>query len=216
MAKPGPKAEATNGPTGERADRNRKAIVAAANKCFLSDGYDVAVDAIAAEAGVSKVTVYNHFGSKEALFNAVMSEALDEALSETLVEAKARLSDTTDVRDALVSTARAWVAGVANPSVLALRNLVSGELRRFPELGQAWEERGPGRFIPMLKEVLEQLVERGELRISDPDVAVIQLFALTLYPHLVFSSYGSRVEPELSDALIERGVDMFLDHYGVG
>ena len=200
-------------PTGERADRNRHAIVKAARKTFLRDGYDAGMDSIAAEAGVSKVTVYNHFQNKEALFTAVIGEALDDALGNTLAEAQTNLAKSGDAREALTSTARVWVKGVSQPTVLSLRNLVTGELRRFPELGRAWQAGGPGRFFPMLAEVLTDLAERGELDIPDIDVAVIQLFALTLYPHLVFSSYGSRVDPELSETLIVKGVDMFLRYY---
>src|SRR5947209_276704 len=152
-------------PTGDRAERKRRAIIDAARKRFLRDGYETSVETIAAEAGVSKATVYNHFGSKEALFIAIVGDALDEALGATLTEAEARLRGTTDVREALIQTARAWVAGVTHPAVLALRNLVTAEIRRFPELGKAWEERGPGRFFPLLANLFERLEQRGELRI---------------------------------------------------
>jgi TetR/AcrR family transcriptional regulator, mexJK operon transcriptional repressor len=204
---------ANSAPTGARAERNRHVIVSAAREAFLSEGYGAGMDAIAARAGVSKVTVYNHFGSKEALFTAVIGDALDDALGSTLAEAQVRLTETDDVRDALVAIARVWVRGVADPSVLALRNLVAGELRRFPELGRAWQQNGPGRFFPMLAEVFERFAERGELEVPDRDVAVIQLFALTLYPHLVYSSYGDRLEPKLAEKLITNGVDLFLSHY---
>jgi TetR/AcrR family transcriptional regulator, mexJK operon transcriptional repressor len=200
-------------PTGERAERKREAIVKAAHECFLREGYGAGMDRIAARAGVSKVTVYNHFGSKEALFTAVVGDALDKALGETFTEARSQLAGTADVRAALISTARVWVDGVADPSVLGLRNLVAGEIRRFPELGRAWEERGPGRFFAMLEELLIDLVESGEFEIPDTQVAIVQLFALTLYPHLVYSAYGSSVDPDLSEALIVGGVDMFLSYY---
>ncbi|HET6211957.1 MAG TPA: TetR/AcrR family transcriptional regulator [Micromonosporaceae bacterium] len=203
----------TRTPSGERADRKRRAIVAAARESFVRDGYEAGMDSIAAHAGVSKVTVYNHFGSKEALFTAVIGEALDQALGDTLTEARARLADTDDIREALTFTARAWVRGVTAPAVLALRNLVAGELRRFPELGHAWQERGPGRFFPVLAEVLSGLSERGELKVADVEVAVLQLYALTLYPHLVYSSYGDQLDPDLAERLITKGVDMFLSYY---
>lgn len=67
-------------PAGPRAEAKRRAIVTAAREAFLRDGFGVGMDTIAAGAGVSKVTVYNHFGSKEALFTAVVAGALDEPL----------------------------------------------------------------------------------------------------------------------------------------
>ena len=53
--------------------RKRDEIQRAALALFSRDGYErTSVDAIAAEAGVSKRTVYNHFGDKENLFLAVV------------------------------------------------------------------------------------------------------------------------------------------------
>jgi TetR/AcrR family transcriptional repressor of mexJK operon len=201
-------------PSGERAERKRVAIMQSAREAFLRDGFDVSVDDIAAHAGVSKVTVYNHFGSKEGLFNAVVGEALDQALSGTLAEARFHLDATTDdIRATLIVTAQTWVRGVTSPSVIALRNLVTGQLHRFPELGSAWRELGPGRFFPLLATVLDQLIQRGRLVIPDVEVAVIHLYGLTLYPHLVHSSYGSTIDAALADRLITTGVDMFLTYY---
>jgi AcrR family transcriptional regulator len=201
-------------PSGERAERKRAAIMQAARDTFLRDGFDASVDDIAAHASVSKVTVYNHFGNKEALFNAVVGEALDQALSGTLTEARSHLDAATDdIRATLIVTAQCWVRGVTNPSVIALRNLVSGQLHRFPELGSAWHELGPGRFFPLLATVLDQLIKRGQLAIPDMEVAVIHLYGLTLYPHLVYSSYGATIDEVLADHLITTGVDMFLTYY---
>ena len=48
----------------------------AAQRVFASDGFGGAsIDKIAAEAGVSKQTVYNHFGDKRRLFLAMIDEA---------------------------------------------------------------------------------------------------------------------------------------------
>ncbi len=47
----------------------RAAILDAAKQMFTQHGFDgVSMDQIAAAAGVSKLTVYSHFGDKEALF----------------------------------------------------------------------------------------------------------------------------------------------------
>jgi TetR/AcrR family transcriptional repressor of mexJK operon len=202
-------------PSGERAEASRRAITAAARDAFLHDGYEAGMDAIADRAHVSKVTIYNHFGSKEALFTAVVADALDAVLSATLAEAQTRLTSAEDLRSALISMAWTWVNGVTQPPVLALRNLVTSESRRFPELIRAWHARGPGRFFTLLADQLHQLIARGELDIADVDTAVVQLFALTLYPHLVYSSEGAQVPPELTEQLIVKGVDMFLGYYQV-
>ncbi|MFF4728752.1 hypothetical protein ACFY3M_26035 [Streptomyces mirabilis] len=47
----------------------------------------------------------------------------------------------------------------------------------------------------------------------DIEVAVLQLYSLLLYPHLVFSAYGTDIDDSLTDRLITSGVDMFLGQY---
>ena len=51
-----------------------EAVLAAAERAFLAGGFGaVTMDAVAREAGVSKATVYAHYGSKEELFGAVVA-----------------------------------------------------------------------------------------------------------------------------------------------
>ena len=53
----------------------REAILEAATRVFFESGYaDASMDEIAREAGVSKQTVYSHFGAKEALFGAFIRD----------------------------------------------------------------------------------------------------------------------------------------------
>lgn len=200
-------------PSGERALGKRRAIVEAARARFLKEGYDTSVDALAADANVSKATVYNHFGSKEALFIAVITDALDAALGGAVEEAHRQLATADSPAEALSAMTRALVRGVTEPAVLALRNLVTGELRRFPQLGRAWGSSGPDRAAAMLGEVLHGFEAQGKLRIPDVELAVVQLLALTLYPHLTASSYGKRLGAATSDELIASGVEMFLSFY---
>ncbi|WP_328773870.1 TetR/AcrR family transcriptional regulator [Streptomyces sp. NBC_00286] len=202
-------------PSGPRAQAKRQAIVRAARELFLREGFGVGMDAIAAEAGVSKVTVYNHFGSKEALFTAVITSALDEPLAGASPAALEGLAEAEDLRAALIDAARVWVHAVrANREVAALRNLVAAELHRFPELAEAWKARGPEAHHPAVAGALHTLADQGRLVIPDTETAIIQLYALLVFPHMVFGSYGTHIDDDLTDRLITSGVDMFLDHYG--
>ncbi|MFC4113945.1 TetR/AcrR family transcriptional regulator [Nonomuraea zeae] len=200
-------------PSGKRAERSRQAIVAAARELFIHAGFDTGMDAIAAAAGVSKVTVYNHFAGKQELFTEVVGQAMDEAHA-SMAEVRAHLAGATDTREALTRTARALVVAATDPSRLALRNLVTGELGRFPELGQAYQQRGPARSAAALGELFGDLCERGQLAISDIEVAVIQFFGLTIYPHLIAGSFGAALPAGLADRLIAEGVETFLSRYG--
>ncbi|MEU5112927.1 TetR/AcrR family transcriptional regulator [Streptomyces longwoodensis] len=202
-------------PSGPRAELKRHAIVRAARELFLRDGFGVGMDAIAAEAAVSKVTVYNHFGSKEGLFTAVITSALDEPLGNASSVTLEGLAEAEDLRAALVDAARAWVHAVrTNEDVTALRNLVAAEQHRFPELGRAWQGHGPEGHHPAVAGALRTLADQGRLVIPDLEAAIIQLYALLVFPHMVFSTYGTHIEDDLTDRLIVGGVDMFLGYYG--
>ncbi|KPI32943.1 transcriptional regulator, TetR family [Actinobacteria bacterium OV450] len=202
-------------PTGARAARKREAILEAARTVFLREGFGAGVDQLAAEAGVSKVTIYNHFGSKENLFNAVIGQTLDEALEVAQSVIQAKLAESDDVRADLLEACRTWVAGLTTPEVLALRNVIAGERHRFPELGATWQEEGPGRQHAALATALGRLDDRGLLRIPDMELAVLQLSGLVLSPHLVYGVYGTALDEDLAERLIQGGVDMFLHRYAV-
>ncbi|MFD9905745.1 TetR/AcrR family transcriptional regulator [Streptomyces sp. NPDC059063] len=201
-------------PSGDRAAAKRKAILKAATEAFLREGYGVGMNTIAAEADVSKVTVYNHFASKEALFTAIVGDILDGALAESTRLIEERLGSSTDVRADLVAICEAWVAGHATPQVLALHNAVMGSMSQLPELGRTWHEQGPERFHEVVRAALTELVERGELAVDDVQLAAIQLSGLVLMPHIAYGSSGTVLDADLTRRLIDGGVDMFLARYG--
>lgn len=63
-----------------RADarRNRARVLAAAEEAFATEGAAVPLDEIARRAGVGAGTVYRHFPSKEALFQAVVVDRIEQ------------------------------------------------------------------------------------------------------------------------------------------
>jgi AcrR family transcriptional regulator len=101
------------------------AIVAAVNRLLAEKGFDaMTVDAVAAEVGIAKASLYKHFESKEALAGAAMVGALDRALAE--VE---RLSGDTSLAtdlDRLKALAR-WT----------LRVQLAGEMPSLPSQNSA-------------------------------------------------------------------------------
>ncbi|MGO4261538.1 TetR/AcrR family transcriptional regulator [Lysobacter sp. TAB13] len=69
-------------PAPRLTDRKRAAILEAAVTEFRQAGYDAtSMDRVAASAGVSKRTVYNHFPSKDALFAQILQQLLERAVA---------------------------------------------------------------------------------------------------------------------------------------
>jgi AcrR family transcriptional regulator len=90
--KPEPSAEPSRPPEAKlRADarRNREKVLRAARETFAESGYEVPLDEIAARAGVGAGTVYRHFPSKEALFEAVTRARVEDLIADAQQRAAA-------------------------------------------------------------------------------------------------------------------------------
>jgi TetR/AcrR family transcriptional regulator, mexJK operon transcriptional repressor len=194
-------------------DRKRQAIAAAALTLFARDGYErTSVDAIAAEAGVSKRTVYSHYGDKENLFLLVLRETfaqMRERFAEVLLQS---LSDATDVEKSLVNGIRETVMKVSHaPERVLLVRLVIAEMPHFPALPEIVRNRA---IQPIIAEAVTQLAKAGLLSLDDPELAADHLSALTFGQINNRSMMGTL---PLSDAEIDRiitsGVRVFLCAY---
>ena len=153
-------------------------ILDAARRVFLREGYSASMDSVAAEAGVSKQTVYNHFGSKEGLFRAIVDHVSGELL-DVLVEGDARA----DPAATLEAIARRFLNLLLAPSYLALHRMLVAEAPRFPDLAREIYLGGPARAASELALYLAQESRNGTLAVADPALAAEQFFG-ALVGHL--------------------------------
>jgi AcrR family transcriptional regulator len=202
---------------GGRASRKRLAIAEAAARIFVRDGFaGASVDAIAAEAGVSKPTVYVYFGGKEQLFHATLAMVLREALAGLPSPLDAPLGVTDDLRRELTEFARGWLGVLLRPQILSLRRLVLGEVERFPELGRIWYESAPGHVDHALAQQFARLTAQGKLRVADPELAAQHFGHLVAGPPqtlLLFRARDALSQQEI-ERYIESGITAFLAAYG--
>lgn len=158
----------------------RMSILEAATYVFCREGYAGAnIDVIAAEAGVSRQTVYNHHGDKEKLFIAVVS-ALTERTNAGIFATLATFPDQpADLYQELVD----FAVGLNRNCICSgdgkyLRKLIEMEGQRYPELFAGWREDGPSKTWTALAARFARLAHAGHLEIDDPDVAARQFLAL--------------------------------------
>jgi TetR/AcrR family transcriptional repressor of mexJK operon len=203
--------------TEPRTSRKNRAILEAATKVFLRNGYvGTSMDEIAALAGVSKQTVYKHFVDKEALFSELVVATV-RAASDPVHDELLSLQESGDIEADLRDLARRQLARVMQPQILQLRRLVIGEAGRFPDLGRTFYELGPGRTIATLATVFESMAERGLLRLEDASLAAEHFNWLVMSMPLNRAMLLGDDEPP-TDAELERyadaGVRVFLAAYG--
>jgi TetR/AcrR family transcriptional repressor of mexJK operon len=124
--------------------RKHVAIAAAALVLFARDGYErTSVDAIAAEAGVSKRTVYSHYGDKESLFLLVLRETYDTMRDRVADIVDRNLRDVDDVRSALTTCISEIVRTITRaPERATLVRLLISEAPHFPAILDLWHNRG--------------------------------------------------------------------------
>lgn len=154
-----------------RSDEKHLAIIRAAREVFLSNGYlGTNMDLIASRSGVSKQTVYTHFGNKEALFLEIVG-SMTGAAGDLVHHDRPELGDGEDLAEFLRVFAERQLRVVMVPELLQLRRLVIGEVGRFPELAKVLYERGPQRAIAEIAAMFERLRDGGRLAVADPAAA---------------------------------------------
>lgn len=164
-----------------RLDAKRGAIVRGAKQVFLKKGFaGTSMDAVAEKARASKMTVYRHFGSKEALFAGVITELCQQIVGEEF-EDMLKLPPTRALR----AFAEKMVAIVFAPETLELHRIVIAESRRFPELGRIFYESGPETCINVLTRYFTQNRSNARLNVGSPRRAAEEFLELLRgYAHL--------------------------------
>jgi AcrR family transcriptional regulator len=194
---------------------DKRAVIArAAIDVFVREGYARAsVDAIAAEAGVSKRTIYDYYGDKRRLFLAVIQETSSAQAGEFQKMLDRTLARTDDLQAALLSFGREFATAVArSPQRSAVMRLFIGEAAHFPELVSSWRPVGPAQQA--LAARLRSIAEQHALDIHDPIEAAEHFGVLVTSTVNNRSLFGTvDIDDEEIDRLVTSGVNAFLRAY---
>ena len=195
--------------SGRRARAMRIAILAGARRLFLAEGFErTSMDAVAAAVGVSKMTLYRHFRSKEALFAGVVEEMCETIADPELARAMARLP----LRGALETFGRRSLEWIFAPEALGLHRVVMAESRRFPELGRMFYDRGPATNVATLGAYLARNTN-GALRPKDAERLAAEFMSLLRgYEHMqALLGLDGPLSPRQRDRQVARAVEHVLE-----
>jgi TetR/AcrR family transcriptional regulator, mexJK operon transcriptional repressor len=191
----------------------RAQILSGAATVFAADGYEGASMArIAAVAGVSKGTLYNHFDGKAALFTAYIGETCERHLARVFDHA----DHNGDPAEGLHSIGKRMVQMMLSDQGLAIYRMVIAEAAKFPALARGFFDAGPARAIAFLATWLAEETRRGRLRVADPAFAAEQFFNLCqtrLVLRRRLEMLPNPPDGEI-DQVIEASIGMFLRAYG--
>jgi len=175
-------------------------ILDAALRVFSNTGYSATtMDDIAANAGLSKPTLYQYFESKYALFTAMMLRARGPMMTQF------DAGTAGDMVSVLHKFSWKYARTILSPEFLSLARLIIGEVQRFPEIGRAYQASGPDMLLQAIIEYLDTQRSAGRLTFDDAELAAQDLWGLIL------SAPRNRAlhEPNVvtTEAAIKRSID---------
>jgi TetR/AcrR family transcriptional repressor of mexJK operon len=156
-----------------RAAAKRDHILETARRLFLHRGYaGTSMDAVTAEAGVSKQTVYSYYTNKDHLLSDVLRRVIQQLTEEKLPQLTENPPprDRNELQIILLQLAETISGNLMNPDYLALVRIILSELARFPELGNLFRESVPKRVLNTIAAVLQQSRQSGVVKLSDDEL----------------------------------------------
>src|SRR5690554_5211701 len=193
----------------------RAAILEAAEGLFLQQGYEgVSMDQIAAAASVSKLTVYSHFGDKDALFTEAAKTWCEHRMPGSVFEP----APDQPVRKRLLDIAHSYFCMISAPEAVAGHRLLCSPQMLEKGLARRFWEGGPLRVQDDFVRFLQRRIAVGDLEIGDVERAAAQFFALVrgeAHMRMVFDCQdGDAACKKHQRTHLEATVDMFLCAYG--
>lgn len=190
----------------------RQAIHTGALTVFARDGYSRAsIDAIAAEAGVSTRTIYNHFRDKSDLFFTVVRDSTTEVADAQVAILDEHLSQLDDLEPDLIALGTALATPMTRYTAhFALVRQIDAYAEHIPRAAlDAWRDAGPSRVVGALAGQLRRLADRGLLRVDDSDRAATHFMLLVQGAIPFHHGINATPEAELTE-IVAAGVRTFL------
>lgn len=176
-------------PVRTDARARRETLIRVAADCFAQSGYGVALEEIAAQAGVGRGTLYRNFRNREALALAIFASELEKIEQIAAQDLPLRAMLTTLARS--LAGATSLFARIAAELVADAQNIAA-----FDDLAI--------RMRCLLDPVAQRAVARGELRegITGTELSlVLRMISSLLAPHL---------PPEKAETQMHAAIDLVL------
>jgi AcrR family transcriptional regulator len=194
-------------PTLEQAAQLDQRVRECALRLFLEQGYEAtSMDAIAREAGTTKMSLYARFASKEQLFLSVLGWATqrpDWPLPEP------EIPDLDDLEGALTVIANAALRRVLDPSMIQLGRIAVTHAARFPEIAR----KQAIAFWPRQKQVadlLQRHAASGAIVADDPDILAEHFLGMVAGMPGRLASYGTVRDPAEQERHTQIAIRLFL------
>lgn len=187
-----------------------EAILDAAAEVLGRRGFAAPMEEIARRAGVSKQTIYNHYGGKAELVRALAERRVDQVTAPLLAPDAAE-----HPKDALAGYARILLEAVASPAALSFWKLVVQSAGEMPEIGRAMYEAGPKASAEVLASFLAAETRAGRLAVPDPMLAAEVFRGMAIGSLQIAGLLGlpRELSPADIDRVAEEAAERFMRAY---
>lgn len=185
-----------------RREKRRQAILDAAREIFLEQGYGAtSLNDIVSVSGGSLATLYDLFGGKAGLFQAM----IEKGCLEFFEFLDAGDIDGKPLEEALHVIAERFFEGLIQQNGMALLRVIVAEVPQFPEIGVTYYQAGPEAGRERVSVYLAKQAERGLLTVDDPDFAASTFISMVLADYQIKILCGEEVN--LTPGEIRRHLD---------
>lgn len=160
-----------------RSSERMQRVLDAASSQFLEFGFDkTSMESVAQEAGVSKVTLYTYYPSKDDLFSAVVSMLSDKVAGMTMSDDL----DPSKPRDALMRLGTQFLMLMRDRQVVAQQRVLFSVAGKQETVCRAFYEQGPARIIGGVARYLEAAHQVRALHVEQSFIAADHFLSMLL------------------------------------
>jgi len=190
--------------------KKRAAIISGAEDIFISMGYkEASMDKIAEKAGISKKTVYNHFQSKENLF-----EVIVYGLTKQQQHIKTCTYDSNkSLEEQLLVFAESEISLIDSAKKLELSKFLTLTFLNDPELQMKILSKYPPMHFTLVT-WLNKAVDDNRIKTDNPELAARIFYALVVGAITWPVLFIGRLDKEASKPMLDEIIALFLARYG--
>ncbi|MEZ9236125.1 TetR/AcrR family transcriptional regulator [Shewanella sp. 10N.286.52.A9] len=154
-----------------RSEQKKATILQSAIELFCVQGFpSTSMDMVAKKAGVSKQTVYSHYGSKDELFiAAIESKCVVHQLTGNLLE------DATNPENTIRTFAHQFGELIISDEVVAVFKTCLAHAETHPNLSKLYFDAGPKHILGLLSEYLDEVNKQGVFYFEKPHDCAVRL-----------------------------------------
>lgn len=196
----------------DAAERDRR-LIDVATALFLERGFDAtSIDAVAAAARVSKLTLYSQYHDKRGLFGAVLRQEIERWLAPLATAAEMPVSNRSglSIEKSLVDLGRKLQAVSGEAGAWSVGRILAAQAGNFPELASLANEEGWLKAVVTTAQLFDRLAAKGLLEIADGKIVAEAFLHIVLGHNMRCAMYGIPIDPKGQDKRLRLSIRMLL------